>query len=470
MPRLVAHRTSPWALGLGAAALVVLAGCDRGSRGEAPRPNVVLVLADDQDYEHLGFLGNPLAHTPTLDSLAEQGVVFPTAHVPVARCRPSQAALLSGRWPHQSGIYYNHGPRELDPEGSLPRRLRDAGYATYLGGKYWEGDPRAMGFERDAGYRPRDSRGAWAPLSFVRRDQSDLFAFIGENAGERPLFVWWAPVLPHPPHDPPERFLELVDAEAIPVPAGFTGDVAEYRRRERLSLAMVAWFDEGLGQLVEALRDAGEYEDTLFVFLIDNGWANGHVSKGSVFEKGVRTPLVFTWPAGLPGGERRPDLVSTLDVFPTILDLVGLPVPAQAAGRSLRARLVGGGDPAHEGPEARDVLYGAAYPQSATPLGQRGKTPEREVLALYARTRRWKVVLYLRDVRREHDELLGLQTILADYPERRRGDVDLFDLEADPYERHDVADDHRELVDELLAGALRWWRDTGGGALDLPPR
>src|SRR6185503_12755798 len=85
-----------------------------------PRPNIVLVVADDMDYEHLGFLGNPRVKTPTLDELARTGVVFPVAHVPMSRCRPSLATLLSGRWPQQNGICDNVSPRTLARSNSLP--------------------------------------------------------------------------------------------------------------------------------------------------------------------------------------------------------------------------------------------------------------------------------------------------------------------------------------------------------------
>ena len=98
----------------------------------ARQPNFVFIISDDHDFEHLGFMGNRVVHTPTIDRLAETGTVFTHAHLPMSRCHPTLASFLSGRWPHQSGIYYNYGPRPLDPTGSLPRLLSSAGYATYV--------------------------------------------------------------------------------------------------------------------------------------------------------------------------------------------------------------------------------------------------------------------------------------------------------------------------------------------------
>ncbi len=172
-------------------------------------PNIVFIISDDQDNEHLGFMGNEAVHTPNLDRLATSGAVFTTAHLPMSRCHPTLASFLSGRWPHQSGIYYNYGTAKQSPKNSLPRLLRDAGYATYVEGKYWEGDPREMGFTHGAGKTAQ---------KFVRKGQDDLFSFIDERGGKQPLFIWWAPLLPHTPHNPPRKYLDLFEKDEVPVP------------------------------------------------------------------------------------------------------------------------------------------------------------------------------------------------------------------------------------------------------------
>ena len=237
----------------------------------------------------------------------------------MSRCHPTLASFLSGRWPHQTGIYFNFGTQRLDPTNSLPRLLRDVGYATYVEGKYWEGDPREMGFTHGKGETAN---------SFVREGQADLFAFIDEASGRKPMFIWWAPKIPHRPHDPPREYRALFDQQEIPVPAWIGEDRRDsFLRKERLSLAMEVWLDDGIGKLQEKLRERGVYKDTLFVFVIDNGWSNGYVSKGSPFEKGVRTPVFFSWPARIKGGQRFDCLTSTLDIYPTILDYAGAKTP-----------------------------------------------------------------------------------------------------------------------------------------------
>ena len=168
----------------------------------AGQPNIVLLISDDDDHEHFGFMGSEIAQTPTLDTLAAAGTVFTTAYCPAPLCRPSLASMLSGRMPHQHGIYGNYldrgGPGndtiKLDPAGSLPKRLSDAGYATYATGKYWEGDAREMGFTHGAAEASGEGF-----RRFVRGGQQELFEFIDEQGAAKPMFIWWAPLIPHTP-------------------------------------------------------------------------------------------------------------------------------------------------------------------------------------------------------------------------------------------------------------------------------
>jgi len=412
------------------------------------RPNIVLLISDDQDYEQFGFMGHPVVETPALDTLAAQGTVFRRAYVP-PRCRPSLAVLLTGRWPHQNGITFNRGQAPLAAEGSLPNRLADAGYATFLGGKYWGKDHVAMGFQYPA---ERNE-------SFVREGQADLWAFLDEHAGKQPFFVWWAPSIPHTPHVPPNRHRRKYAKVPVEIPAWYQGKPGRYRSAERLCYSMDAWLDEGVAELVERLSAAGELENTLFLFLVDNGWANGLVSKGSAFEKGVRTPLIVSWPGHVAGGQELEHLVDSVDVFPTLLDYAGLPIPEDLAGVSLR--------PWIENPElaGRPAIYGAVYLQQR--LNDR---PEEDAYGLFVSTPEWKYIVYLQDV---DGDVQNLTTGVIAPPFRRgRGDEDLFHLSDDPYELTNLAADEAQAgrIEAFRAELLEWWRTSGGGPLELPPR
>jgi arylsulfatase A-like enzyme len=314
--------------------VLLLGGCARAPEPSPPArpPNIVLLIADDMDYEQCGFDGHPLDPTPNLDRLASAGVVFTHGFVPMSRCRPSHAALLTGRWPHQNGMYFNFGDTLVDPAGALPGLLARAGYATLEEGKFWEGDPRAMGFT-DAALASAET--------FVRQGQEHLFAFLDANAGARPFFVWWAPELPHVPHDPPRRLLERIPRESIVVPAEL--ESAPERREKYLDRARAAR-DGGVDGERRARREAARerrLREHAFVFLIDNGWANGCVSKGWALDRGLRTPVVFA-PAGgkTSGGIAEPPARGPrVDRrrHATILDYAGR--ACRLPGRSPRARI-----------------------------------------------------------------------------------------------------------------------------------
>jgi arylsulfatase A-like enzyme len=427
----------------------------RWGSGEPRRPNVVLLVADDMDYEHLGLAGHPLDPTPTIDALAATGVTFSHGFVPMSRCRPAQAAVLSGLHPHQNGVYFNVGADHIDPATSLAQHLKDAGYACLAEGKFWEWEPRAMGFEN---LTVRNYE------TFVRWDQVHLFDWLDGHAREKPFFVWWAPELPHVPHDPPARLRERFPLERIAVPDWFEGDAAAFREAEQTLLAMDAWLDEGVAQLVAKLTELGVHDDTLYVFWIDNGWANGVASKGWAFDKSLRTPVIFSWKNGLEGPRTFGDLVPIVDLYATILDYAGAEIPADCAGVSLRPRIEGRPYTPHQ------ALYGALYPYISS---QPDADAARDAYALWARTERWKLVLTLRDIDADSGldgEREDVKVLLAPRFVRRRGDVELYDLDADPYERTNLAGspEHAQLVQRLKQEALDWWRATGGGDLNVP--
>ncbi len=417
----------------------------------AERPNIVLLISDDQDYEHFGFMGHAIARTPNIDQLAREGAVFTTAHLPMSRCHPTLASLLSGRYPHQSGIYYNFGSRPLRCENALPELLKQAGYATYCEGKYWEGDPRQLGFTHGRGKTAK---------TFVRQDQNELFGFL-DDIGETPFFIWWAPMLPHTPHNPPQRLLDKFQPKKFPIPDYIADENRQqFLKKEHRSYAMEAWLDEGVGALVEKITRLGKLDNTLFVFLVDNGWCNGLVSKGSPREKGVRTPVIFKWPSTIKP-QSTDGLISTLDVSATILAYAGVEIPSEYAGRSLRPMLEHGQD------LSRDALFEAIYPAFATKNDER---PERDIYALSVRTRRWKYTLYLQDVRRSgNGKYFRIQSIATDYLNRDQGQEELFDLVDDPHELHDLAaqPNQKTRLSDLRRQVLQWWKATGGGPLNL---
>ena len=425
------------ALGAAIAALSALAGCDRAPAGPAPlpeRPAILLVIGDDVGFGDYGFMGSPIARTPNLDRLAAQGVVFTHAFDTASVCRPSLQSLLPGLPPLAVSRQLARAARGPEPRRfadtfeTLPEILVRRGYRAFAGGKFWEGSPLDAGFT-DAllDWPPWHERGPLDPLTLAaggyalalgRETLAPLEAFL-DAAGHEPFFVWYAPMLPHRPFDAPERYVELFRDAELPELA-------------RAYFANLARFDESVGEVLAMLEQRGLRERTLVVYLSDNGWdalhdtgdpsaqaLGGPGGKLSIHELGFRTPLVFSWPGVIPGGRRDGRLVSSLDLFPTLLELAGAPPPASPFGRSLVPALLG-----REG-HWRDHLVGNAS-------GLREDGAEAPESAWFLRTPEWRFVSGGRD-----------------RPER------LYRIEEDPGEGHDLAAQNPDVVRDLRLQLLR---------------
>ncbi|MEZ6049712.1 MAG: sulfatase-like hydrolase/transferase, partial [Planctomycetaceae bacterium] len=298
-------------------------------------PNIVLILSDDQAWTDFGFMGHPAIKTPHLDALADESFVFPQGYVTTSLCRPSLASLISGYYPHQHGITGNDPPKgtdrnemlkHIDRIPKLPAMLGDIGYVSFQSGKWWEGSPARGGFIAGMthGDTKRGGRHGDVGLKIGREGMQPVFDFI-DSAEGKPFYLWYAPFMPHTPHTPPQRILEKYIQEDRPI------ELSKY-------YAMCEWFDETCGELVQRLTDRGLRENTLIVFVTDNGWIQktpqtklppkwNHPfaprSKRSPNEAGLRTPIFFNWPGHIIAGES--DIpVSSLDIVPTMLAAAGL--------------------------------------------------------------------------------------------------------------------------------------------------
>lgn len=422
---------------------------------EKTPPNIVFVIADDISYDNFGFMGNAAARTPTLDQLAQQGTVFTTAHVPAAFCRPSLATLLTGQLPHQNRIHTNNGINPL-PRGSatLATRMQQHGYATFSGGKFWEEEPELRGF--DSFDTDRDQ--------FARKNQDALWHFLDQHAGKQPFFIWWAPMLPHTPHNPPQKFLDAIDANAITIQPGMPADQQqEFRAREKVLLAMNLWFDSEIKKLHEKLRSNGQLENTLFVFMSDNGFSNRSYSKNSPYELGLRTPIIFSWPEHIPT-QRIDAPTSTVHLYNTLLDFAGVPALAGSEqSRSLRPVIE------HKQTAVSEKLFGADYQSFADRAeNDLAPRPERDIYALHIRDGNWKYIFYLRDLREEQNIVLTIKSGMMPFPTRNAGDEELYYLPTDQYEEKNLSTqtEQQQRIDNYRQEALRWWHSTGGKPLD----
>jgi len=273
-------------------------------------------------------MGHPSIQTPHMNALVQGGVLFPVTHNVASTCIPSLEGILTGRYQKDWGTGNNYRPAYL----TIPIALRAAGYMSYGAGKFWSGY-RETGFDQWLEHG-RDEIG--------RDTMQPIYDFIDAQRAAsptRPFFVWYAPHLPHKPLNPPERFLHLYDGQTdIP---GVSGVTELDSPGERLKYAgNISWLDDTVGQLVGFLEARGLRNNTLLLYVSDNGWGLPH-SKNNFSQNGFRTVLWANLPGEVVSGMRRDELVHTIDILPTLIDYAGLSIPSNLEGKSLRSLLEG---------------------------------------------------------------------------------------------------------------------------------
>jgi arylsulfatase A-like enzyme len=402
-------------------------------------PNIILILTDDQGWADVGFNGSTEIPTPNLDRLAGQGTIFSNGYVSHPYCSPSRAGLLTGRYQARFGHDCNmpyHGNNDETvgtplSETMMSEALKGEGYRTAAIGKWHLGDhpalhPPAQGFDHWFGF-PGGAMNYWgvqtdelrtvyrnsvpvAPekLTYLTDDFTDeAISFISDEEAEKPFFIYLAYNAPHAPDHAPAKYLEQTKH-------------IEYGGRS-IYAAMVNAVDSGVGRIDSTLIANGLKENTIVVFLSDNGGRGEYADnrpfrgyKGMLFEGGIKVPFFITWPGHLPQGKVYPKVVSALDVFPTFLE---------AAGGDL-----------------------ANYPK----LDGKSLSP----------------YLFDQDEGQPHDQLFwravgGWEYAVRDgdyklCKDARKDKMMLFNLAEDPYERNDVAAEHPDMVQGLLTTYEAW--------------
>lgn len=438
------------------------------------RPNVVLIVADDQSFTDFGFMGNSIVQTPNLDALATRSFRIANGYVPASVCRPSLVTLLTGQYPHEHGVHFNHPPpgfakltRTLNREQfesarreatrfirnapSLPRRLAASGYRCLQTGKYWEGHWSNAGFTEGmttgnpttgAKYGNKQlANGQWvahgngdAGLAIGRETMEPIAHFL-EDVNEQPFLIWYAPFLPHLPHDSPPQFHQLYDDSVAPA--------------DRAYYAACSQFDASVGALIEMVDRAPTRRPTLYVFVSDNGFRpdsskpmrDGYGfnytkrSKRSPFESGLRTPILLSMSGTVR--ERSSDAIcSTVNLAPTILEACSVEIPSAISGESLWPLATGQVDQLQT-----QQVFGAIYPGDASELGH----PECDVAYRWMREGPFKLIV----PHRRGGQVWG------HYGDR----VQLYDLSVDPEEKQNLAANakHLRTLNRLMKDLDRWW-------------
>ena len=412
----------------------------------AAPPNVVMIVGDDQGWTDYGFMGHEHVKTPHLDKLARESIVFKRGYVPSSLCRASLATMITGLYPHQHKITSNDPPlpkgllaaqankdagylklREqmvatFEQSPNLPKLLAKEGYVSLQVGKWWEGNAcRCGGFNEGMthGDPAKGGRHGDEGLKIGRQGVQPVFDFVDKAKSEKkPFFVWYAPMMPHQPHNPPAR---LFDKYKNKTKSEF---VAKY-------WAMCEWFDETVGEVLAKLEKSGLAENTIVIYLHDNGWIQDPAhpryapkSKQSPYEGGVRTPIMVRWIGKVAPGESQ-DLAHSIDLMPTILKALGVGLPEGLPGIDLL-------DP--QATAARKMIFGECFTHNAINLD----VPQENLRWRWAIRGTWKLIIPNPSIEKE-------------------GVLELYDLDADPTEERNLAKSNLQLVEDLGDEIDKWW-------------
>ncbi len=434
---------------------------------DSPPPNIVYLISDDQAWTDYGFMGHPHIETPHLDKLAARSALFSRGYVPTALCRPALATFATGLYTHQHKISGNDpallpdmekkgGKRQQEPaeykrlreklisnidrHPTIAKLLGQRGYLSHQSGKWWEGSYQRGGFTHGMtrGFPQPGGRHGDDGLEIGRKGMKPVFDFIDQAVAEKkPFFIWYAPFMPHTPHTPPQHLFEKYKAKGIA-----SDHVAKY-------YAMVEWFDQTCGQLLDRIEEKGLTRNTLVVYIADNGWiqkedAPGFAprSKQSANEGGIRQPTLFSWPGVIRPGNRGEQLCSSIDIFPTLLAAAGAPAPKNLPGINLLPVLKSGQ------PTPRDVVFGETFAHDVANIDR----PDDSLVYRWVIEGKWKLLL-------TYDGAVSARYASANPRTEKR--PQLFDVIADPQENKNVAAQNPAVVARLVA-RLQEWRPTPG--------
>lgn len=399
------------------------------------QPNILFIESDDQSNQAVGAFGYPHVITPNIDRLVAEGVSFTSAYNmgcwSPAVCVPSRTMLFYGKylWDSQK-INKQHAPK------SMPELLKENGYTTYMTGKWhaW-GKPVNQLFDSVGSIQPGQLKSYNTDEGHVTDiTGQEAVAFIENYQADNPYFLYVAFNAPHVPRQTEDRYYDLYPADEMPLPPSVQPgplnanvkynytqaplSLQTMKNRRQQNNAMVTHMDDRIGDILDALKASGDYENTIIVFMSDHGISfgeNGVAGKVCLYEPSVTAPLVIRAP-GLPKEKQVSDRVYLQDIYPTLLDYLDIEPPAFMAFESLIPLM-------NDAPNPRESIYLAMFDD------QRG------VIA-------------------GDDKLIW-------YP--KSGDMELYDLKRDPWETTNLIDEQataqklRQLVPQLLS----WQKQTG---------
>ncbi len=410
-------------------------------------PNIIFILSDDHAWTDYSFAGHPHIQTPNIDKLASEGLTFTRGYSTAPLCSPSLASIITGLYPQQhkitgndptftfSGNRYNgewqiersklyrEYLNEFQKQPTLPMMLKEKGYLSFQSGKWWGGHWSEGGFTHGMthGDPTRGGRHGDEGLKIGREGMDPIFDFMDEAVEKKkPFFVWYAPFLPHSPHTPPDSLLQKY------LPKAPTKTIASY-------WAMVEWFDITIGQLEDQLKKKGLEENTLVVYVTDNGWIQDPEkpnvyapgSKQDPQDMGIRTPIIYKWPKKIKPKMDTENLASSIDMVPTALAAVGLnPLPTMSGINMLDKKAVA----------KRNTIFSLDFTHDMVTVNQ----PEKSLESRMIITKTWKMIV-------PEKTNTAIKSVL------------LYDIVKDPMEKNNLASSNPKMVESLMKELDFWW-------------
>ncbi len=341
---------------------ILVSSCSIIKKNISPKPNIILIIGDDHGYPYFGFMGSEYVKTPHMDTLANSGVLFTNGYVPDNHCRPALQSLITGMLPYnfnrkrdslkqikqKEDLYLkmssnskqnwesNFNYHALKYFQTMPGELSKLGYKSFQTGKWWEFHYKYGGFTHGmtTGWVRENRNGRNWFEQFMGGEGTDIgrvtnepiYNFIDKNKSS-PFFIWYAPQLPHYPFNAPNKYRELY------LQKGLSKSAIEY-------YANCTWFDNSVGELILYLKNNNLYDNTLFIYVNDNGWEQepnqeffndpmrshngGDKGKLSIFDQSFRTPIIFSWKNHIKSNTIIKSLIHSTDIPATILEYAGL--------------------------------------------------------------------------------------------------------------------------------------------------
>jgi uncharacterized sulfatase len=453
-----------------AIAIFVLVRCNT-CVGIEQRPNIVLILADDLGWNGISCFGNELVATPHLDQLAAEGMKFTDAYV-LSQCLPTRAALFSGQYgartrltsvetasPAYAPMISPGRAAGLPPTTyTLFEMLRDAGYATGMSGKWHLGDAygaeqllkqHGIDYFHEFGFQYVGTCLSQVVDKKVTAITDDMLEFI-EREQEGPFVAYLAHHAVHTPFEVPENVVEKQVSRGFQPSSDPDGVFAERVAAEYL--AMIDQLDQSVGRVLAKLDELGIAENTLVLFLSDNGgltrvWDNEPLrgGKGQLYEGGLRVPMIVRWPGRVQAGSVCKTPVHVVDLFPTFVEIAGgAPVTGQVLdGINLLPLLEQSGQPQREAIYSHHPEYVVAFAKTPCSMIRKGD---------------YKLIHYFGDYLDPTNCEPKAGTLSGRFVLGARDE--LFNLAEDPGEQRDLSGSMPHKVAELRADLQTWWKET----------